>query len=166
MNALVIEKFAFQVADSATIAAHFVATRNYKRMYREGAERHAETIEVVIKSLVALYGWAMLQFSTPEPVQPTLTASEPIAALPPASEEPQRVLITPPPARQSDRVLVTPAPAVEQLEPINDLLAIASAPAATDWDLAIRQLKALASLESVKGYCNMPKARLIEKLMT
>lgn len=166
MNALIIEKVAFQVADTAAIAAHFIATRNYKRMYREGAERHAETIEVAIKSLVALYGWVMLQFSTPEPVQLTLTGIEPIAALTPATEEPQRVLITPPPAGTSERVLITPAPVVEQLEPIDDLLTIAPAPAVTDWDLPIRQLKAIASLESVKGYCNMSKTRLVEALTT
>ncbi|MBD1862359.1 MULTISPECIES: hypothetical protein [Trichocoleus] len=70
------------MVDCAALAAHFIATRNYKRMYREGAERHAETIEVAIESLVALYGWMMLQFSTPEPVQPTLTGSGPIAAFP------------------------------------------------------------------------------------
>lgn len=166
MNALVVEKFAFQVTDTAAIAAHFIATRNYKRMYREGAERHAETIELAIKSLVAFYGWMMLQFSTPEPVQPTLTGSEPIAAFPPAPEESQRVLITPAPVSQSDRVLVTPAPAVEQLEAIDDLLEIELTPHPTDWGLAIRQLKTLASLESVKGYCNMPKARLVEVLTT
>jgi hypothetical protein len=163
MNALVIEKIAFQVVDTAAIAAHFIATRNYKRIYREGAERHAETIETAIKSLVAFYGWVMLQFSTPEPVQPTLTGSEAIAVLHLASEEPQRVLITPPSAG-SERVLITPAPAVEQLDPIDDLLAIEASPHSTDWDLAIRQLKALASLESIKGYCNMPKARLVEAL--
>ena len=166
MNVLVVEKFAFQVADTAAIAAHFIATRNYKRMYREGAERHAETIELVIKGLVALYGWVMLQFSTAEPMQPTLTGSEPIATLPPAMEEPQRVLITPAPVSNSDRVLVTPAPAVEQLEAIDDLLEIEPTPHATNWDLAIRQLKTLASLESVKGYCNMSKARLVEVLTT
>lgn len=166
MNALVVEKFAFQVVDSAAIAAHFIATRNYKRMYREATEVTVETIEVAIKALVALYGWAMLQFSTPEPVQPTLTGSEPIAALPPASEESQRVLITPPPASQSDRILITPAQTVEQLEPIDDLLAIAPTPHPIDWDLAVRQLKALAALDSVKGYCNMSKARLVEALTT
>src|SRR6476646_6188375 len=157
MNALIIEKVAFQVVDSTAIAAHFIATRNYKRMYREGAERHAETIEVAIKSLVAFYGWVMLQFSTPEPVQPILTGCEPIAALPPATEEPQRVLITPPPAGAGEHVLVTPVPTVEPLELLDELLASASAPAVTDWNLSIRQLKALASLESLKGYCNMSK---------
>ncbi|MEP0873207.1 hypothetical protein NDA01_25935 [Trichocoleus desertorum AS-A10] len=166
MNALVVEKFAFQVADTTAIAAHFAATRNYKRMYREGAERHAETIELAIKGLVALYGWVMLHFSPPEPMQPILTGTEVIAVLPPAAEEPQRVLVTSAPVSESDRVLVTPAPAVEQLEAIDDLLAIEPTPHPIDWNLAIRQLKALASLESVKGYCNMPKTRLVEALTT
>jgi hypothetical protein len=166
VNALIIEKFAFQAVDTAAITAHFITTRNYKRMYREGAERHAETIEIAIKSLVALYGWVMLQFSTPEPMQPTLAGSEPIVALLPASEETQRVLITPPPVGDGERILITPAPAVEKLEPIDDLLAIEASPHPTDWNLAIRQLKALASLESVKGYCNMPKTRLVEALTT
>src|SRR6478672_13264094 len=134
MNALVFEKTAFQVADSAAIAAHFVATRNYKRMYREGAERHAEMIETAIKSLVAFYGWMMLQFSTPEPFQPTLIGSEPIAAFPPASEEPQRILMTPPPAGAGERILITSASAIEQLEMIDDLLAIEGSPHPTNWD--------------------------------
>jgi len=150
---LELERHIFQVTDSTFFTwqalSNTGARRFYSQIYHQATVNTAEAITLAVESLVALYLWL-----TTKPEQ------LPISSKPKAFPTARIAGYLPPakPVLVPERVLITPAPRFMDLQ----------APTCTKQvelsGLTIRQLKAIARQQKLKGYGRMTKAQLIAAL--